>query len=623
MQTNQQGHISQINTGEGKTTIVCLIQALKVMQGYNGHVITSNNVLAADGVKDKQLFYQILNITAAHNNPDEKYTNGPRECYSKDVVYGSINNFQFDWLRDSFEQLKTLGDTNFDNSWEIMGRQSAEQDSPEAQAELELKNQREFEDYEDELRKSFLDKVKEKIKAKKNDLINKKLLASHLHQYTEDSVERWIEYAFSAKYQYSENVEYKMAKGQDGENIIIPVDNQNTGVSMQNTILSNGLHQFLQIKHNLCLTYESLTSCYVSNLDYIKKYGTKLSGVTGTLGSDAERGLLGSVFNLGFSVMPPFKPKQFISFSGKVSKDEDFINDVSVAALSELTRTRMKSNVEGESKAEGKQVEVGAPRAVLIVCAKVKKIAEEIKREATAAGLSPKIRIYTDEMQAHVIEETLGINEIVIATNLAGRGTDFKTTKKLEQNGGLHVIEAFLPCNKRVEDQGFGRTARQDTENVDFDQVLNQRDELEAARIEDIKENKITELKFKDLLFEKFSSQYARLKNEHKTGADPVKVLKLGMEKKLMIKVQANPYIIRTKSLTKGNIDSLIKQLNGENEFEKPKEALGSTDGIIMDLSMSLSMSLRLPLRQELFLHIKEVTLIVYRIKRSLQLLEK
>ncbi|CAF1343849.1 unnamed protein product, partial [Didymodactylos carnosus] len=47
--------------------------------------------------------------------------------------------------------------------------------------------------------------------------------------------------------------------------------------------------------------------------------------------------------------------------------------------------------------------------------------------------------------------------DIIIATNLAGRGTHLDTSDKLEENGGLHVVTTYLPTNIRSEMQAFGR----------------------------------------------------------------------------------------------------------------------------------------------------------------------
>lgn len=46
------------------------------------------------------------------------------------------------------------------------------------------------------------------------------------------------------------------------------------------------------------------------------------------------------------------------------------------------------------------------------------------------------------------------INEgdVIIATNLAGRGTDLEMNENVKKNGGLHVIISFMPSNIRIEE---------------------------------------------------------------------------------------------------------------------------------------------------------------------------
>ncbi|MDR3291723.1 MAG: hypothetical protein LBT10_06205, partial [Methanobrevibacter sp.] len=561
LQQKEKGQLSQIQTGEGKTTIVSILAAIKALQGKTVDVITSNPVLASDGIKDKQLFYDLLSLSATTNNLDENYKSGERECYKADIVYGSIGNFQFDYLKDSFLGLKTRAGRLFeciildevdsmiiDNAshiaklsgplpgmesfkyvyikiWQELHKaeesivQEFQKKLKEKAQELELQKlsdsdaQLLYKGFENELKDSIVQKITDYIKLANPTKID--IIPSHIQEYADNSLDRWINSAIDAKFNHHEDEQYVIRINKNGEEVVQPVDYANTGITLKNTIWQYGLHQFLQLKHNLHLTSESLTSCFISNLSYINKYGGRIFGLTGTLGSKTEQELLSSIYNVGYATIPTYKEKKFNEIDGEVVDDEIFSEKVADDTISKVNNGRSS----------------------LIICETIKDakiIQEALKRK----NKDIIIKTFFDEENSHVTEEAIKLGEVVIATNIAGRGTDLQTTHELEQNGGLHVCVAFLPCNKRVEDQAFGRTARQGNngtaklmikkseveklgiESDNFEKIKRVRDLKEEERIKEIKEVKILELNFQDRLFEHFSTLYRKLKKENQSEGE-------------------------------------------------------------------------------------------------------
>lgn len=86
--------------------------------------------------------------------------------------------------------------------------------------------------------------------------------------------------------------------------MIIPLDNL-VGATLQNTKLTH-LHPFLQLKHNLQLSEDSLSSIFIANCEYINLY-SKIFGLTGTLGSKREKTIFKEIYNAECVVVPSFK----------------------------------------------------------------------------------------------------------------------------------------------------------------------------------------------------------------------------------------------------------------------------------------------------------------------------
>lgn len=102
-----------------------------------------------------------------------------------------------------------------------------------------------------------------------------------------------------------------------GEKYIEIIDYEYIGTLLSNMVLNNGIHQFLQIKHELGLSSESLVSSYVSNVKYFKCY-SKLTGLTGTMGSAKEVQTLKHIYNIEIWRVPTFKFKRLIEYPSQL-----------------------------------------------------------------------------------------------------------------------------------------------------------------------------------------------------------------------------------------------------------------------------------------------------------------
>ena len=100
------GSIAQLNAGEGKTIAAAFPAVAHALLGRSVHTITANDYLASRDADLLSPVYQSLGIRVGsvlgYMEDDER-----RQNYGKDVVYGTMREFGFDFLRDN---LKTGGE---------------------------------------------------------------------------------------------------------------------------------------------------------------------------------------------------------------------------------------------------------------------------------------------------------------------------------------------------------------------------------------------------------------------------------------------------------------------------------------------------------------------------------
>lgn len=248
----------------------------------------------------------------------------------------------------------------------------------------------------------------------------------------------WIRNALIAQ-KMAEDHEYVLERQR-----IVPVDYSSTGVLENFMTWSDGLHQFLELKHNLKLSNMTPISNYMSNVGLLQMYGGKLFGLTGTLGQQVEMDTVQKLYGAKTCQIPAFKRKKLFEVEGVIVDEENhWVKTICSVVSAQIQATSYRGQ-----------------RAVLVICETINRAKtihssladQEAKKELFISNNMDNTAIFAKELQG---------GDVIIATNLAGRGADFKVSDQVKAAGGLFVVQTFLPENSRVEAQAFGRTARQ------------------------------------------------------------------------------------------------------------------------------------------------------------------
>ncbi|KAM4714708.1 protein translocase subunit SecA-like [Anableps anableps] len=259
-----------------------------------------------------------------------------------------------------------------------------------------------------------------------------------LSDVVESKLSVWIENAFCAQTMEKDH-EYII----EGHRIV-PVDYSSTDLVGNWMKWCDGLQQFLEMKHQSKLNDLTIITNYMSNVGLLQKYKSQIYGLSETLGEKAEIETMRRIYQgIKTCQIPPYKRRKLFEVQGVIMKDETrWIEKICEVVFDQIKPTPYRSR-----------------RAVLVICKTVKlaKVLYQI-----FGGRVPNTMLYIKNNRDNSVlfAKKLGAGDVIIATNLAARGTELQVSDSVKAAGGLFVVKTFLPVNSRMEAQGFGYAAR-------------------------------------------------------------------------------------------------------------------------------------------------------------------
>ncbi|GAA7269720.1 preprotein translocase subunit SecA [Helicobacter pylori] len=436
------GKIAEMKTGEGKTLVATLAVALNALKGESVYVVTVNDYLAHRDSKEMEPLYHFLGysvgtITASVRDDDERL-----EIYSKDIIYGTNNEFGFDYLRDNMKY-SLEHKVQKSHAFAIVD----EVDSiliDEARTPLIISGpvDRRMENYNkaDEVAKSMqvetdftIDEKNRAILITEEGIKKAENLfgVDNLYKIENAALSHHLDQALKANYLFFIDKDYIVAN-----NEVVIVD-EFTGRLSEGRRFSEGLHQALEAKEGVSIKEESQTLADITFQNYFRMF-SKLAGMTGTAQTEATEFL--EIYNLEVVSIPTNLAIKRKDLNDLIYKSEKEKFDAVILKIKELHD-------------KGQPVLVGTA---------------SIEKSETLHALLKKERIphtvlnakqHTKE--AEIIKDAGLKGAVTIATNMAGRGVDIKLTDEIKELGGLYIIGTERHESRRIDNQLRGRSGRQ------------------------------------------------------------------------------------------------------------------------------------------------------------------
>ncbi|MDD3868280.1 MAG: preprotein translocase subunit SecA, partial [Candidatus Absconditabacteria bacterium] len=446
-----QGKISEMKTGEGKTLVAAAPVYLNALEGKGVHVVTVNDYLASRDAQWIGYLYQWLGLTVGSVVKGVSLQRR-REEYGKDITYVENSELGFDYLRDNLVQ--TMEKRNL--MWRPLNFAIVDEiDSilvDEARTPLIISEAREeaTEKYsyyanivnlltpcsnKKKVSKGLLNELMKDDGGKEQEedgdyYIDEKTKTASLsgrgiakleellkveNIYKDLGFEEihHIENALKAKAVFTRDVDYIVSGGE-----VLIVD-EHTGRTMPGRRFSEGLHQAIEAKEGVPIQRESQTMATITYQNFFKQY-TKLAGMTGTAATEAEE--FQKIYELEVVIVPTNKDTIRVDKNDKVYFNQQ--------AKWKFVKEYIKFYHE-----IGQPILIGT--ADIATSEYMSRILE--KDAITHYVLNAKFH----EQEAHIVTNAGKYQSVVVATNMAGRGTDIKLEEGLNERLARNYAKWF------------------------------------------------------------------------------------------------------------------------------------------------------------------------------------